>query len=321
MDRITSRALAENRVKSSLNLDWFIFAHRLGIQIYMLDISALKDFYPVIVTPSNEGRLFHNYVTSLLNFTLQAGQLGMPIQVFFHTGESLVTRARNNCVAEFLAHPEWTHLFWIDSDIGFSAQAAFRLLLSGYDIAAGVYPLKRENWPVDGVPAGTTQQQFEAIYTRYTTNTSPEAGKTELDLVIQEDGFMKVTEAPTGFMVIKRNVFERMIESYPDLNYVPDTIGIPDRGLHYRFFDVMVDPKTRRYLSEDYGFCRLWTALGESIYIDANSNLNHQGAKTYHGNFANSLITSLPYAITAPAGTLMNITGLNHLKPNEPPMI
>lgn len=148
----------------------------------MLDISELKNFHPVIITPSNEGRLFHNYVISLLNFTAQAGQVGMPIQVFFHTGESLVTRARNNCVAEFLAHPEWTHLFWIDSDIGFSPQAAFRLLLSGYDIAAGIYPLKREEWPANGVPEGTTQQQFEATYTRYTANACLKEGESRIDL-------------------------------------------------------------------------------------------------------------------------------------------
>ncbi len=68
---------------------------------------------------------------------------------------------------------------------------------------------------------------------------------------------MEMTEAPTGFMVIKRAVFERLMASYPDLAYVPDSIGEADLGLHYRFFDVMVDPQTRRYLSEDYGFCRL----------------------------------------------------------------
>ncbi len=242
----------------------------------------------------------------------------MRMQVLFHQGESLVTRARNNCVAQFLANPHWTHLFWIDADIGFSAQAAFRLLLSGYDIAAGVYPLKRENWPHEGVPAGTTQQQFEATFTRYTVNAKVSEATARVELEVQPDGFMKMTEAPTGFMVIKRAVFERLMASYPDLNYVPDSIGETDQGLHYRFFDVMVDPETRRYLSEDYGFCRLWSGLGESIYIDANSNLSHQGAKLYRGDFANSLLTSLPHAVGGPAGAAMVLTGQEYLKSNTP---
>ncbi|MDP9990962.1 hypothetical protein J2W28_002132 [Variovorax boronicumulans] len=284
----------------------------------MLDPSELRQFFPVVVSPSHDGKFFQNYVTSLLNFAIESERAGMRMQVLFHQGESLVTRARNNCVAQFLANPNWTHLFWIDADIGFSAQAAFRLLLSGYDIAAGVYPLKRENWPAEGVPAGTTQQQFEATFTRYTVNAKASELTSQVELEVQPDGFMKMTEAPTGFMVIKRAVFERLIASYPDLNYVPDSIGETDQGLHYRFFDVMVDPETRRYLSEDYGFCRLWSGLGESIYIDANSNLSHQGAKMYRGDFASSLLTSLPHAVGGPAGATMVLTGEEYLKPNLP---
>ncbi|MDQ0039072.1 hypothetical protein J2W30_006865 [Variovorax boronicumulans] len=284
----------------------------------MLDPSELRQFFPVVVSPSHDGKFFQNYVTSLLNFAIESERAGMRMQVLFHQGESLVTRARNNCVAQFLANPNWTHLFWIDADIGFSAQAALRLLLSGYDIAAGVYPLKRENWPAEGVPAGTTQQQFEATFTRYTVNAKASELTSQVELEVQPDGFMKMTEAPTGFMVIKRAVFERLIASYPDLNYVPDSIGETDQGLHYRFFDVMVDPETRRYLSEDYGFCRLWSGLGESIYIDANSNLSHQGAKMYRGDFASSLLTSLPHAVGGPAGATMVLKGQEYLQPNLP---
>ncbi|KQX39446.1 hypothetical protein [Variovorax sp. Root434] len=237
----------------------------------MLAPSELQQFFPVVMTPSHDGKFFQNYVASMLNFTVQSERTGMRMQVLMHQGESLVTRARNNCVAQFLANPQWTHLFWIDADIGFSAQAAFRLLLSGYD-----------------------------------------------ELRIQPDGFMEMTEAPTGFMAIKRSVFERLIASYPDLSYVPDSIGEADLGLHYRFFDVMVDPVTRRYLSEDYGFCRLWSGLGESVYIDANSNLTHQGAKLYRGDFASSLLASLPHAVGGPAGAAMVLTGQEYLNPNPP---
>ncbi|MBJ2156176.1 hypothetical protein [Variovorax sp. IB41] len=284
----------------------------------MLDPSELRQFFPVVVSPSHDGKFFQNYVTSLLNFAIESERAGMRMQVLFHQGESLVTRARNNCVAQFLANPHWTHLFWIDADIGFSAQAAFRLLLSGYDIAAGVYPLKRDNWPDEGVAAGTTQQQFEATFTRYTVNAKASELTSQVELEVQPDGFMKMTEAPTGFMVIKRAVFERLMASYPDLSYVPDSIGEADLGLHYRFFDVMVDPETRRYLSEDYGFCRLWSGLGESVYIDANSNLTHQGAKMYRGDFASSLLTSLPHAVGGPAGAAMVLKGQEYLKPNLP---
>ena len=279
----------------------------------MLPVSALKQMFPVIMTPSHDGKYFHNYVVSLFNLVAEANQLEMPLQMALHYGESLVTRARNDCVARFLANPQWTHLIWIDSDIGFTPEAVFRLLLSDHDIAAGVYPLKRENWPAEGIPAGMTLDKFESTYTRYTVNTDNVDENNELNLAIDEDGFLKLDEAPTGFMAIKRNVFERLMQHYPELQYVPDAVGLQDQGLHYRFFDVMVDPKTRRYLSEDYGFCRLWSGIGEHIYVDCHSNLTHQGFKTYNGPFAQSLKDNLAFAIGAPAGTIMKLNGLQYL--------
>lgn len=281
----------------------------------------LEGIFPIIMTPSHDGKFFANYMTSILNLTQEAYKLGLPLQVYLHTGESLITRARNHCVAEFLSKGHWTHLFWIDSDIGFSVQAALRLLSSGYDVAAGVYPLKRENWPSEGLPQATTKEQFESLYTHYTCNSRNSGQSDRVDLVVGPDGFIKVTEAPTGFMVIKREVIERMIKAFPDLEYVPDSLGVDASGMHYRLFDVMVDPVSRRYLSEDYGFCHLWASLGEHIYIDACSNLSHQGQKSFRGNFAHSLLHSLPLAVGAPQGMELRLHGAQHLVPNDqPPM-
>ena len=281
----------------------------------MLETSALQQFHPVVVTPSHDGKYFQSYVLSLLNLSAESHQLGMPLEVMLQRGESLITRGRNQCVANFLANPRWTHLFWVDADIGYTPQAFLRLLLSDYDVAAGVYPLKRQDWPEQGLPSGMTLAQFEASYTRYTVNTSNtgERHGDVIEIAIQPDGFIKVREAPTGFMCIKRSVFERMIAAFPDLQYTPDQIGMEDLGLHYRFFDVMVDPETRRYLSEDYGFCRLWEAIGGEIHVDATSNLSHEGYKTYQGNFAQSLLTYPPHAVGAPAGSVLRITGQKYL--------
>lgn len=277
----------------------------------MLKLDALKTMYPVIMTPSHDGKYFHNYVISLLNLTETALNFGLRLQVSLQRGESLITRARNNAVAEFLANKQWTHLFWIDSDIGFSADAVLRLLLSDYDIAAGVYPLKYEQFPSE-IPAGMTKQEFESASTRYTANTGSVKGD-KVQLEIQPDGFMEIDEAPTGFMCIKREVFDKMRENYPHLRYTPDSRSRKDNGLHYRFFDVMIDPDTNRYLSEDYGFCYLWRQLGGKVYIDCHSNLTHQGAKLYQGNFAHSLVTNLPNAIGAEEGKLMILEGSEYL--------
>ena len=90
----------------------------------MLPDSALKNMYPIVMTPSHDGKYFHNYTLSLLNLVSSSFHVGLNMQISLQRGESLITRARNNAVANFLANPQWTHLFWIDSDIGFSPQAA-----------------------------------------------------------------------------------------------------------------------------------------------------------------------------------------------------
>ena len=56
----------------------------------MLPVTALKDMFPVIMTPSHDGKYFHNYTVSLLNFVIEAQKIGMPLQVVLHRGESLI---------------------------------------------------------------------------------------------------------------------------------------------------------------------------------------------------------------------------------------
>jgi hypothetical protein len=227
-----------------------------------------------------------------------------------------VKRARNDCVAYFLTNTQFTHLFWIDADIGYSPEAAYRFLRADRDVVAGVYPLKREDWPAEGVPQGTTRARFEELYARYTVNTG-RLGE-DVVLVIDADGFMKVREAPTGFMCIKRSVFARLIAAYPELQYVPDWPegSVPSGAVHYRFFDVMVNPESGRYLSEDYGYCRLWEKIGGEMYVDANSNLTHAVGRLYTGDFGATLRHALPVAVGAPKGQRIRVTGLDNLKPN-----
>ncbi|PIT51104.1 hypothetical protein BHC44_11150 [Snodgrassella alvi] len=285
----------------------------------MLPQSALASMYPVIMSPSHDGRYFGNYVQSLLALVAAHTSAGFPIQVFMHQGESLITRARNNCVAEFLAHPEWTHLCWIDTDIGFSPEAFQRLLLADRDIVAGVYPLKYESWPAEGIDAHMTEQQFNATYTRYTINISQADANNEVHVQIDDEGFIELPEAPTGFMVIKRQVFTRLMEAYPELQYQPDSLGVADHGYHYRFYDCLVDPVTKRYLSEDFSFCRLWNLLGGKVYVDSRSNLTHMGNKIYQGPFALSLEANLAYAIGAPVGARMFLHHNQPLQASQPP--
>lgn len=280
----------------------------------MLDRSVLKTFRVLVATPCFSGNICLNYVLSIINLQRECTSAGMGIDFYFNPGDSLVTRARNDCVAYFLANPQFTHLFWIDADIGFAPEGAFRLILSDHDIAAGAYPIKREDWPAEGVAQGTTRETFVHHHQRYPVNT----GRTgeDVEIVVDRDGFIRVREAPTGFMLIKRAVLTRMAERYPELKYVPDWPegSYPEGGVHYRFFDTMTDPESGRYLSEDYAFCRLWERLGGHIFIDANTQLSHEGRRVWQGDFPASLRNAPHVAVGAPKGLRVTVKGLENLK-------
>jgi len=162
---------------------------------------------PLFMTPCYGGNVMANFANSLLALNNAMWQTGMQGSVRIRSGESLITRARNEAVAEFLLDPGYTHLFWIDADIGFSVDQVLRLLLADRNVVAGVYPLKRFDWP--GVlPGGLTQETFAARYLRYPVNAHDGVSP-----AIDGDGFLEVSEAPTGFMCIKRGAIETMIDA------------------------------------------------------------------------------------------------------------
>ncbi|MBU1357730.1 MAG: hypothetical protein KKC85_00400 [Gammaproteobacteria bacterium] len=255
----------------------------------MLELSALKDIRPFVATPSYNGALSSACVRGLLGLVNLAWAHGFGMQTRFLDGDSLITRARNRLVAEFMADARWTHLFWIDADIGFEPDAALRLLLAGREVVAGVYPLKNDGWPAQGLgaalPAGTTRGDFEARHAAFAANALDGARQADAD------GFIEVLDAPTGFMLIARSVFERLAAALPELRYTPDASSHAESAKwpHYRFFDVLAEPDHGRYLSEDYAFCRRWQSVGGKVFVDARSNLSHQGLRSYTGDYGAAL--------------------------------
>ncbi len=254
----------------------------------MLPIDSLRSMNVLWATPCYVSAVSMSYVTSMFELTHEAIRLGLRSSLHMRA-ESLVTRGRNEIVKFFLMNQQYTHLFWIDSDLAFSPAAAIRLLLSDHDVAAGVYPIKRFNWPPQGVPAGTTKDDFETLYTDYPINLVGHGERPLADFVTPDD-FVEVAEAPTGFMAIRRQVFTKLMAHYPQLNYVPD--GPPDNPetpFYWLFFDCMVDPDTKRYLSEDYAFCRRWRDIGGKVHADLRSDLGHLGQHMFRGNLAESV--------------------------------
>jgi hypothetical protein len=102
------------------------------------------------------------------------------------------------------------------------------------------------------------------------------------------NGLLPIYDAGTGFMLFKRDVIQTMMDKWPELHYKNDLGTDPKYDPYmYALFDTIIDPKTRRYLSEDYTFCRRWQELGGSIWLDPSINLDHQGTHLFRGNISN----------------------------------
>lgn len=194
---------------------------------------------------------------SMIKFGIIASKLGINYSIDTMVNESLITRGRNNLVAKFLFNQAATHLMFIDVDLGFDAESILRLLCANQDLVGGVYPMKR-------------------IPIRYVINTVPNP-------VVLGD-LVEVSTLGTGFMLIKREVIEKMIAAHPELKY-RDNIGIGQQyePLMYGLFDTMIDPDGN-YLSEDWTFCYLWRLMGGKVFADTGIKLDHTGYHKYAGD-------------------------------------
>lgn len=200
------------------------------------------------------GLVYHDWMASVTQ-TLTKTQLIAHMSTI--AGDSLVCRARNNLAAEFLKS-NCTHLLFIDCDIAFEPWMIQRLLKHDKPLVCGMYPLKqvKPGWVLNLVPGEQ----------------------------VEPNGLCKVRESGTGFMLIKREVFVKMAEAFPEIEYTPDD---NEQGAHkrYDFFSVgvYVDTvtKKRRYLSEDYYFCQRWRDMGGDVWLDTRIRAKHIGRAVY----------------------------------------
>ena len=233
-------------------------------------------------TPCYGGICLEIFATSILKLQIEC--MKNQIQLFIDTteNESLVHRARNVSVGRFMQKSDAEYFMFIDADIHFEAESVIRLINSGHDISVACYPKKCVMWDqgANAIKSGD-HRNLQLLTSSLVVNIG--AQKREV-----ENGFIQVLDGPTGFMVIKREVFEKMKERFPELYCVNDHQN-RDFDNYYAFFDCMIDPVSKRYLSEDYAFCRRWQQMGGKIYADVGTTLGHVGNLPFNGSLKERL--------------------------------
>ena len=273
-----------------------------------ITVEQLRERKIMVATPMYGGMCSGQYTKSSVDLGQQAAKYGIDVGFFYIFNESLITRARNYLVDEFM-RSHYTHLMFIDADIGFDASDVLALAAladpdSDKDIVAAPYPKKTISWEkikraVDKGVADDNPNNLENYVGDFVFNPAPGTEQIKINEPAE------VLEAGTGFMMIQKRVFEKFGEAHPELLYTPDHIRTANfdgtRKIH-AFFDTVIDPKSNRYLSEDYMFCQWARELGIKVWMCPWMRLKHMGSYIFGGDLAS--LASIGASATADTAQL-----------------
>jgi len=256
-----------------------------------ISVEELRKRKLFVATPMYGGMCGGQYTKSCVDLQKLCAHYQVEVDFFYLFNESLITRARNYCADEFLRNEKYTHLMFIDSDIGFNPNDVLTLAAladpeGDKDIICGPYPKKTISWEkikmaVDKGFADQNPQKLSNYVGDYVFN--PANGVNEIPL----DQPVEVLEGGTGFMMIQRKTFEKFEEKYPELKYTPDHVRSENFDGSRQimcYFDALIDEESNRYLSEDYMFCQWSRRIGLKVWMCPWMNMSHTGSYVFGGS-------------------------------------
>ncbi len=192
-----------------------------------------------VATPLHDGRVHLPWVTGVLSL-----HAAFPGRYLIETlTSSFLPQSRDTLAMRFLDSPA-THLLFVDSDIGWDAGCAQRLLAAGKDVVSGGYCRKGAERKV---PVTLNGKRAGELY--------------------------GATKVPGGFLLIARAVIERLVGANRRMQYVRD--GLLSCALFMPSFE------GGQYSTEDAAFCRRWLAIGGEIWVHPGVVLSHHGDSAF----------------------------------------
>ncbi len=215
---------------------------------------------------------------SLIDTFSALGRSGVECK-FKSVKTSLVTHGRNLLTCGFL-DSGFDYMLFVDADVAFKPEAVMRMLVPKKDIICTPYRIKNK-------------PEISEYAVKF---------KDPKDINILEWDLVEIEEGPAGLMMIKRVVFERLMDKHPELkiNFDEPTrkkmnkeIGAMEDAIDrymYNFWDTTFNLDTGEWKGEDLSFCALATEAGFKIYANLDSGTTHHGSWGFQGKFGDSLI-------------------------------
>lgn len=201
-----------------------------------------------IATPAYSGKVNAQYAISLSETVCFLTHKGYQIQMYIPTCGSLLCSERNRILMQFIKS-DATHILCIDADLGWPAQDVERMLLRNLEFIGGVYPARHE----------------KTFMSRPLFNEDGSLKTDGLSLIEMEC-------IPAGFMLIKREVIQKMMDDNQDRYYKPKQNNGPDGFALFNteLFD-------GEFWGEDFIFCKLVAKSGFKIWVDPMIQFDHDG--------------------------------------------
>lgn len=225
----------------------------------------------VVGTPCYGGMMCTEYTESLLGLKEACLQYGIKLTTIFLGNESLIQRGRNTIAHEFLK-TDGDYLMFIDADQKFVPNDIAKMIKADKGIIGGAVPMKGINWDQVREGAKDGHARLDLLTGIFNVNKLPGHEMVSPNVPFQ------VKHVGTGFMLIARNVFDRL----------KIHVGWYDKEgqRHYDFFKVQ--NVNHELLSEDYNFCHLYREQGGTVWVAPWCQLGHFGAHCFNGQYAES---------------------------------
>lgn len=232
----------------------------------------------MIATPMYGGMCTGHYVAGLMKTFITLQSAGVSVYWQQLMNESLITRARNELAYNFM-ESDCDYLMFVDADIHFEGNAVGQLMVADKDIICGLYPKKEVDWARVELAAKQGLDNLKDYSGAFVLNMVQDERNSD------ETGAIEVRHGGTGFMLIKRQVFEKLKDHVPTYrsSTIRDAEGNYLKPLIHEYFATSID-ETGALLSEDYHFCELWRKHGGKIYANPFLKLEHVGTYIYSGD-------------------------------------
>lgn len=204
----------------------------------------------MIATPAYGGMVHTDFVLALLGYQ----KAGIRYSLVTLGNESLITRARNTLLSAFHHRPEFSHLLFLDADVGLPPEGLLAMLAHRRDVIGAPVPLKGRD------------RNGARIF--------------NLGRAVGEDAGLTIVErVGTAALLLSRRAVDALVADACAAGRVYERMHtmLGDQGpaLQYDVFQVgVVDAE---YLSEDYWVCRTLRTLGFAIHVDPEIATQHFG--------------------------------------------